>query len=156
MKFRNRWPVAEILADRMLGLARVRALLDETDVLVPIPLHWSRQILRGYNQADCLARGLAMYRPSLRVCYPMVRLKNTESQTVVRSIADRDANLRFAFGLIDRKCVGGRRVTLVDDVITTAATLKAAARAMDEAGLVEVNGIVIGVADPQRRDFQVV
>jgi ComF family protein len=156
MKYRHRWPVVEILADRMLGLARVRALLDETDVLVPVPLHWSRQILRGYNQADCLARRLAKYRRGMRVAYPIVRLKNTASQTVVRSIADRDVNLRFAFGLVDRKCVEGKRVTLVDDVITTAATLKAAARAMDEAGLVEVNGLVIAVADPQRRDFQVV
>jgi ComF family protein len=156
MKYRHRWPVAEILADRMLGLARVRALLDETDVLVPIPLHWSRQILRGYNQADCLARRLAKYRRGLRVVYPIVRLKNTASQTIVRSIADRDANLRFAFGLIDRNAVRRKRITFVDDVITTAATLKAAARAMEEAGVVEINGLVIAVADPRRRDFQVV
>jgi ComF family protein len=154
MKYRNRWPVAEILADRMQGLERVRALLDETDVLVPVPLHWSRQISRGYNQADCLAWRLAKYRTSLWVAYPIVRLKNTESQIVVRSIANRDANLRFAFGLVDRKCVEGLRVTLVDDVMTTAATLRAAARAMDETGLVEVNGIVVGVADPRGRDFE--
>jgi ComF family protein len=156
MKYHRRWPVAEILADQMLAQERVRQLLDETDVLVPVPLHWSRQILRGYNQADCLARRLAQYRLSLRVAYPIVRLKNTASQTVVRSIADRDANLRFAFGLVDAKAVRGKRVTLVDDVITTAATLKAAARAMEEADLAAINGVVLAVADPKRRDFQVV
>jgi ComF family protein len=154
MKYHYRWPVAEILADEMLGMERVRALLDETDVLVPVPLHWSRQIWRGYNQADCLARRLARRHGNLRVGYPIVRLKNTASQTMVRSIADRDANLRHAFGLVDGKTVRGKRVTLVDDVVTTAATLRAAARAMDEAGLAAINGLVLAVADPRRRDFE--
>jgi ComF family protein len=156
MKYHYRWPVAEILADQMLVQDRVRKLLDKTDVLVPIPLHWSRQILRGYNQADCLARRLARHRDSLRVVYPIVRLKNTASQTMVRSVADRDANLRHAFGLVDPKSVAGKRVTLVDDVITTASTLKAAARAMDEAGPATMSALVLAVADPRRRDFQVI
>ncbi len=159
MKYHYRWPVAEILADQMLNQARVRQLLDETDVLVPVPLHWSRQIWRGYNQADCLARRLAKYsaghRRSLRVVYPIVRLKNTASQTMVRSIADRDANLRHTFGMVDAKCIRGKRVTLVDDVVTTASTLKAAARAMEEAGAAAMNGVVLAIADPRRRDFEV-
>jgi predicted amidophosphoribosyltransferase len=90
------------------------------------------------------------------VVYPIVRLKNTASQTMVRSIADRDANLRHAFGMVDAKCIRGKRVTLVDDVVTTASTLKAAARAMEEAGAVAMNGVVLAIADPRRRDFQVV
>jgi predicted amidophosphoribosyltransferase len=75
---------------------------------------------------------------------------------MVRSVADRDANLRHAFGMVDRKSVAGKRVTLVDDVITTASTLKAAARAMDEAGPAAMSALVLAVADPRRRDFQVV
>ena len=51
MKYHHRWPLAETLAHRMLGEERIRRLLDETDVLVPTPLHWSRHIRRGYNQS---------------------------------------------------------------------------------------------------------
>ncbi|MGD0462593.1 MAG: phosphoribosyltransferase family protein [Tepidisphaeraceae bacterium] len=156
MKYHYRWSVAEILADQMLAQERIGQVLDETEVLVPIPLHWSRQIWRGYNQADCLARRLAHHRGSLRVGYPIVRLKNTASQTMVRSIADRDANLSHAFGLVDSKSIRHKRITLVDDVVTTGSTLKAAARAMAQAAPATINVLVLAVADPRRRDFQAV
>jgi ComF family protein len=156
MKFHHRWPVAEILADRMLAQQRVRNLLDETDLLVPIPLHWSRQIQRGYNQSDTLARRLARHRRQLRVLRPIVRLKNTPAQTTVHSRADRDTNLRFAFGLVNAKPIQGARVTLVDDVMTTGSTLKAAARVISDGSPCEINAIVLSVADPRRTDFQII
>ncbi len=156
MKYHYRWPVAEILADQMLRQERIRQLLDETDVLAPIPLHWSRQVWRGYNQADGLARRLARHHPHLRVAYPIVRLKNTAAQTTVRSIADRADNLRFAFGLVNPRTIAGKRIALVDDVSTTAATLKAAARAAAAASPATINALVVAVADPRRSDFQAV
>jgi ComF family protein len=154
VKFHHRWPLAETLASRMLAQDRVRELLDETDVLIPVPLHWSRQISRGYNQADSLARGLARHRRELVVAHAIVRLKNTSAQTTVRSAADRAANLRFAFGLVDPAPIRGKRIALVDDVMTTGATLKAAARALAEASPAGINAIVLAVADARRRDFQ--
>jgi len=154
VKFHHRWPLAETLANRMLAQERVRELLDETEVLIPVPLHWSRQISRGYNQADSLARGLARHRRELVVAHAIVRLKNTSAQTTVRSTADRADNLRFAFGLIDPAPITGKRIALVDDVMTTGATLKAAARALAEASPAGINAIVLAVADPRRRDFQ--
>ena len=157
MKYRHRWPVAEILAERMLAEPRIRRVLDEADVLVPIPLHWQRQIVRGYNQADALARRLARLagnRRSLKVARPIVRLKNTSAQTTVRSVADRVANVRFAFGLIDPKSVRDKRVVLVDDVRTTGSTLKAAARTLVEAEPAGIDAVVVAVADPGRRDFE--
>lgn len=156
MKYHHRWPVAEILADQMLRQRHVRRILDQTDVLVPVPLHWSRQVLRGYNQADALARRLSHHLKHLRVAHPIVRLKNTFAQTAIRSFADRTFNLRNAFGLINPKPIRDRRVTLVDDVMTTAATLKAAARAIDDANPAAINAVVLAVADPRRADFQAI
>jgi competence protein ComFC len=154
MKFRHRWPVAEILADTMWEQPRIRRVLDEIDVLVPVPLYWSRQIGRGYNQADALARRLARRRQGIVVKYPIVRLKNTSAQTSVYSAAGRAANLRLAFGLVDAGSISGKRVALVDDVITTGSTVKAAARAIKEAGPASICAIAVAVADPRRRDFQ--
>jgi ComF family protein len=156
MKYHHRWPLAETLADRMLKEPRVRELLNEVDVLIPVPLHWSRQILRGYNQADALAQRLARHRRGLKVVYPLVRLKNTSPQTTVRSLADRAENLRHAFGLVNPRAVSNRRIALVDDVKTTGSTLKAAARTLQAADPVCVHAIVLAAADPHRRDFQAV
>ncbi len=154
MKFRHRWPVAEILADTMWEQPRIRRVLDEIEVLVPVPLYWSRQIGRGYNQADALARRLAKRCRGIAVKYPIVRLKNTSAQTSVYSAADRAANLRLAFGLVDGGSISGKRVALVDDVITTGSTVKAAARAIKEGKPASICAIAVAVADPRRRDFQ--
>ena len=73
MKYHHRWPVAEILADWMLGNPRIASVVGQTDCLVPIPLHFSRQIARGYNQAEALARQLGR-QTGVPVIRPIVRL----------------------------------------------------------------------------------
>ena len=156
MKYHHRWPLAETLAGRMLAEERIRNLLNEIDVLIPIPLHWTRQILRGFNQADTLARRLSHHRPGLKISRALVRLKNTTPQTTVHSIADRAENLRHAFGLVNPGSIADKRIALVDDVKTTGSTLKAAARALQDAEPACVHAIVLAAADPRRRDFQIV
>jgi len=155
IKYASRWPAAEILADRMLAEPRIASMLDETDALVAVPLHWTRQISRGYNQASAIARVLSRRR-GIPLVRAIVRLKNTVSQTALPNRRHRQDNLRNAFGLIRPQAVAGKRVALVDDVTTTNATLKAAARAMGEAKPVCVSAIVLAVADARGRDFQAV
>jgi ComF family protein len=155
MKYHHRWPLAEILADRLLDEPRVARLLDQTDVLVPVPLYWRRQIARGYNQADALARRLARRR-GIPLVHPIIRLKNTPPQTAIHARAQREQNLRNAFGLVDGKPICGKRLTLVDDVMTTAATLKSAARALEDARPAAISALVLAVADPRRHDFQAI
>jgi ComF family protein len=155
MKYHHRWPIAEILAERLCREKRVVDLLDQTDVLVPVSLFWSRQIGRGYNQADALAARLSQIR-KIPLVHPIIRVKNTSPQTLRPTRAERIENLRDAFGLIDAKSIAHKRVTLVDDVLTTAATLKSAASAMKPAKPESICAIVIATADPRRRDFQTV
>jgi ComF family protein len=154
IKYHHRWPVAEILARQLLRQQRVLEVLEQTDRIVAVPLHWSRHIARGYNQAESVARRLK--RPEIKIVRPIVRLKNTQTQTATHNRAQREENLRYAFGLINAKSIRGQRVTIVDDVMTTASTLKSAARAIREAKPASISAIVLAVADPRRHDFSAV
>jgi ComF family protein len=154
-KYHGRWTVAERLADRLIEQEPVKGLMTETDVLVPVPLHRLRQITRGFNQAEVIARRLAK-RCGTRVKRPLIRLRNTETQTHLHSRAKREENLRDAFGLVNERSVRGRHVAIVDDVMTTGATLQAVARALAPAEPESISAIVVAVADPQGQDFQMI
>jgi competence protein ComFC len=153
LKYHRRWPLAEVLADRLLEQEPVKGLMNETDVLVPVPLHRLRQIGRGYNQAEIVARRLAS-RCRKKLARPVVRLRNTESQTNMPSAAKREENMRDAFALLDGRAVRGKRVVVVDDVMTTGATLRAVAQALRPALPASLCAVVLAVADPKGRDFK--
>lgn len=155
VKYHNRWPLAEVLADRLLEQEKVKALVDETDVVVPVPLHRLRQISRGYNQAEVIARRIAS-RCGKKCVRPVIRLRNTESQTNMTSAAQREDNMREAFALLDPRPVREKHVVIVDDVLTTGATLRAVARALRPACPASLGAIVIAVADPKGRDFKAI
>jgi len=157
MKYNHKWTIGEQLADELLSREDVKSLISEADVIVAVPLHVRRQVGRGYNQAAVIARHLAFRcrRQKLRVARPIIRLRNTETQTHLHSRGKREENLKGAFGLVDARCIAGKHVVLVDDVMTTGATFGAAARAMLEAEPASLSTIVIAVADPKGRAFEI-
>jgi len=124
-------PLGRILASRLLAAG------VEVDLIVPVPLHWRRRWRRGYNQADLLALAVAN---DLRLPVAPRRLRRrraTASQTG-RSRRGRVANVRGAF-VTGRSGFGGSRILLVDDVMTTGATLAECARVLRAAGASEVH-----------------
>ena len=154
-KYHGRWPVAERLADRLLAQESAKGLLSDVDCLVPVPLHRLRQITRGFNQAEVVARRLAKVAGK-RVEQPTIRIRNTETQTHLHSRAKREENLKDAFGLIDEWSIRDRHVAIVDDVMTTGATLQSVARTLRHAEPASLSAIVVAVADPLGQDFQVI
>jgi len=155
MKYHGRWALAEYFGERLLEQERVKALLTETDCLVPVPLHPLRHIARGYNQAEVLARRISRLVKKLPVVRPLLRIRNTEAQIRVRSRAKRQENLRQAFGLVNADLVAGRHIVIVDDITTTGATLQSIARALKPAKPASISAMVIAIADPKGRDFEV-
>jgi ComF family protein len=148
LKYHRGWGLGEALAGRLLGRESVKAVLHETQVLVAVPLHWKRQLLRGYNQAEVIARWLGR-ACKIPVARPVRRVRNTETQTHLHSHAKREKNLREAFALADGRAIAGRHVTVVDDVWTTGATLQAMARVLKGARPASLSAVVVAVADPR-------
>jgi ComF family protein len=110
-------------------------VIADADVAVPVPLHRSRQRARGFNQARALAIHLG-----LPVSDALSRTRATESQADLP--ADRrHSNVRGAFAISRHAAVKGRTVVLVDDVMTTGATLNACAAVLIDAGAAEVRAL---------------
>ena len=87
---------------------------------------------------------------------PLVRLRNTQTQTTIKAQDKRWENLRDAFGLIDAKSVRGQRVVLVDDVMTSGATVRSAARTLLGAKPASISVITVAVADPKGRAYEAI
>ncbi len=138
LKYRGRRDVAELLAARAGALWSERAA---GGVVVPIPLHRRRERARGYNQSVILAQAIARAIPGLKIEHALMRRRSTRSQTMLDRAARR-LNVAAAFALRRPAAVIGRAVYLVDDVVTTGATLEAAARALRSAGPASIAALV--------------
>ncbi len=103
------------------------------DLIVPVPLHRSRFKRRGYNQAELLARVIAREKGWELDTKGLIRIRHTQTQTALR-IAERASNVEGAFASRTPQYFQGRRVLLIDDVLTTRATVRECARIILSAG----------------------
>jgi ComF family protein len=137
------------LAPTLAALLRAQAAdtLAGADVLVPVPLHRARRRSRGFNQAHDLAAALGP-----PVVAALRRVRATVAQTALTAGARR-RNVRGAFALAPAAldAITGRVVVLVDDVITTGATLEACAAILRAAGAAEVRAVTVARAVIGRR-----
>lgn len=138
LKYHGALPFAREFGER-LGDA-LKACGDVTPLLVPVPLAPSRLASRGFNQAWELAR-VASRRAHLPACVDALRRERTTAAQRRLSREERRRNLRGAFVASDR--VRGRRIVLIDDVMTTGATCDAAAAALKHAGATHVLAAVV-------------
>ncbi|MGQ9485074.1 MAG: ComF family protein [Desulfosoma sp.] len=142
LKFGGRLHWAPALGRLIAHHAPTRALLDQCDLLVPVPMHLRRVRRRGFNQAALVARFAA------RSCSRPVHLsllrrtRFTRPQTRL-SRAERLRNVRGAFEVVDERAVRGRKVTVVDDVFTTGTTLSECADALKGAGAAWVGAVTV-------------
>ncbi|MDD5483613.1 MAG: ComF family protein [Kiritimatiellae bacterium] len=135
-KYRRAVWLGPDLGQLMCACLRAHFQVPEIDIIVPVPLHKSRARERTYNQSFLLAGEIAR-RLGKRPVEGLRRLTATKSQTHLTS-AERAANVRGKFA-INRLCaVQNRRVLLIDDVMTTGATVNECARVLKEAGAQEV------------------
>jgi len=126
--------------------AQRRAPLADADVIVPVPLHASRQRERGFNQAVILARQLARATKLPVDEHSLVRRVHTERHRAGMDARARRDSVAGAFEVRDSKLIIGRRVLLIDDVFTTGATVSECAAVLKSAGAAEVYVLTIARA----------
>jgi ComF family protein len=140
LKYRGRLEYVAAFTHSML--AACDRLPSGIDGVVPVPLHWLRQGRRGFNQALELARPVAS-ELELPLVAPVIRLRRTPAQTGLGA-ARRRRNLKGAFQV--REPLDGCHILLVDDVMTTGATLFELARCLRRAGAAKVSALVVARA----------
>ena len=131
-KYNGFRPLAKPLG-RFLLQAAERLSEQSFDLAVPVPLHRKRQRQRGFSQAELLAAEVARLRKIPLSVKDCVRVRDTPPQTGLRA-AERRRNVAGAFDVPQPERVRGRRVLLIDDVLTTGATASACAEAIRKAG----------------------
>ncbi len=129
------------LAGLLRSMPWVEPALEAADLLLPVPLSRQRLQQRGYNQALELARQLA---PAKTAPGLLLRIRDTPPQSSLQR-AERLRNVQGAFAVepLRQTEVRGKRVVLIDDVMTSGASLFAAAQALRDAGTTHITGLVL-------------
>lgn len=139
LKYKNNKEAGYFLG-RMLGHALAASeRFADTDVLVPLPLHPKKEFIRGYNQAALLCEGIAQVWHKPILLNAVTRTRFTETQTHQNRLS-RWQNMEEVFAVTQPKLLTHKQILLVDDVITTGATLEACG-----ASMLEVEGAELGV-----------
>jgi len=141
LKYQDRTDLAPTMGRWMARAGR--GLLKDADVLIPVPLHWRRGWSRRYNQSGALARVIERHSGVRLATEALRRVRRTEQQ-IGLSRAQRASNVQGAFKVAPERNgdVAGRRIILIDDVLTSGATIDACARALLRAKAASVDVLV--------------
>jgi len=131
-KYHRRWRIGQWLAQEMARFAQATLPLEEVAVILPVPMHWLKQRVKGYNPAEHLALTVARSLQKPAMPGALRRVRWTATQTRLRW-HERFRNVRQAF-LARERAVRDRTVLLIDDVLTSGATASACALACQAAG----------------------
>ena len=145
LKFEEMTPLGRWFADRLAEVVQRETDALSADIVVPVPLHRERQRERGHNQADLIARPLARLLSLPCRSVLLVRTKPRPDKLHL-TLAERWDSVRGAFAARPGSRVDNSRVLLLDDVMTTGATLDACARALRQAGARSVAGLTVARA----------
>lgn len=129
---------------RMFGAKLQGACLDGVDALLPVPLHPNKQKLRGYNQSEWIAKGMSEAL-GIPVWTDVLERKVENTTQTKKGAFERWENVKGIFGVTDATRLNGKHVVVVDDVLTTGATIEACILPMAEAENVKVSIATLAV-----------
>jgi len=145
LKFYDKYRLARPLGEMMQAFAAEHMAVLTYDLIVPVPLHRVRLRDRGYNQSTLLARACADAFPSAAVCEDLKRIRPTRTQSTLAGTKRAD-NVRGAFA-VEGDGIAGKRVLLVDDVVTSGGTATECAKALLRAGAAQVDVFAVALVE---------
>ncbi len=143
-KFSNKRCYAQSYG-RFLAMKLQTEEMDDFDVLTWVPVGFFRQLKRGYDQDELIARVTAA-ELGKSPAQTLLKIKNTPPQSGIRDASMRRANVLNAYRVTDPELIRDKRILLIDDIITTGATVSECARVLLTAGAKEVNCAAVAVA----------
>lgn len=145
LKYSGRKPIGIFLGEQAGHALKSVWWSKSVEAIIPVPLHPKKEAKRGYNQSALVATGLSAILGVPVMERALVRIRNTESQTKM-SREERVLNVRDAFMLHPKAAIADRHVLLVDDVLTTGATIEAAADVLCAVPGLKLSICTIGLA----------
>jgi len=143
LKFAGRAHIARDVAP-LWAPVLAAAVAERDAIVVPVPLHWRRRFVRGYDHAWLLARHACALAGIAAPVRALRRIRHAPAQSTLPA-AERARNVQGAF-VAASGAIAGRAVVLIDDVMTTGATLAAAARPLRRAGATSITALVLARA----------
>lgn len=141
-KYRGKSRLATLMGRAMASIIKSDHTMAQADAITPVPLYWWKKLRRGYDQSSLLAHIISQ-NTGIDEKNTLRRVRNTRTQTRL-SDHEREKNVRRAFNL-NKNGIKGKKVILVDDVLTTGATINECARVLKEAGAAAVYSCVAAI-----------
>lgn len=145
LKYKNDRQVGIFLGRLMAEDLMISERFRTVDSFLPVPLHPRKEFMRGYNQAEVLVNGMQQKWPLPSIGKGLVRVVRTPSQTR-RSRLERWLNVKEAFHLPEPEKLRGRHVLIVDDVVTTGATLEGCVLALSKVPDIRISVYTVACA----------
>jgi ComF family protein len=133
LKYRGMHRLSLTVAGIMANCPEAGSVIAQADILVPVPLYFWRKLRRGYNQSEKIAEALAHICGKQLETGALARIRSTKTQTLL-SVEQRKNNVAGAFKVVNPQAISGCKACLIDDVMTTGATMSACATALKEVG----------------------
>lgn len=145
LKYKGRKDIGAYLGSRFARRLGTTDWVSTVDAIVPVPLHTTRMARRGYNQSEVIAEAMSGVLRIPTLSRPLARVRNTESQ-VNKTRIERTENMQAAFAVTDHAEFAGKHILIIDDVLTTGATIEACANALLAVEGVKISIATIGIA----------
>lgn len=145
LKYKNRPDIGEVMGRLVAKELQPSGFFDGIDGIVPIPLAKKRQRQRGYNQSQEIACGISEIT-NLPIYNNVVRRNVFEGSQTNKGRWERNENVEKVFEMTDETAIQGKHLLIIDDVVTTGATVIACAKELCKAGNVKVSVLALGFA----------
>lgn len=149
--FRSAPALQQLVSERLCSAAPL-----DIDLVLPMPIHWTRRCRRGYNQCETLAKPLAKKFNLILRCDILKRSRRVHSQRGL-NISERSRNQKESFYISKKsaECLKGRKILLVEDIVTTGATVAEATKTLQAAGAKSVTLVAVARTPETRAQIQI-